>query len=290
MGSGMTRESWPTLGCGVGLRTEHYDLITTQWPAMDWFEAISENFMDSGGRPLAVLEQVRRRYPVALHGVSLSIGSTDPLDARYLDRLAALAHRIEPVSVSDHLCWSGVDGEHLHDLLPLPFTEEAVTHVAGRVEQVQERLGRRILLENVSSYVTYAHSTMPEWEFLTAVATRSGCGLLLDLNNVFVNAFNHQFDPAEYVRAIPGALVGQFHLAGHTDMGAYLFDTHSRPVVEAVWALYRQALAQWGEVSTMIEWDEEIPPFERLAQEADRARGILREVCRRRHAEPLVRG
>ncbi len=269
---------WPSLGCGVGLRSEHYDVITRERPRMDWFEAISENFMDSGGRPLRILEAVRRRYPVALHGVSLSIGSADPLDVHYLERLKALADRIDPAIVSDHLCWTGVEGEHLHDLLPLPFTEEAVRHVAGRVGEVQDILRRRLLLENVSAYVTYRHSTMPEWEFLTAVAERSGCGILLDLNNVYVNAYNHQFDPSEYLRRIPGELIGQFHLAGHTDMGGYLFDTHSRQVSDQVWALYREALTRWGPVTTLIEWDEDIPPFARLAEEADRARAIYVQV------------
>ncbi|MDP3702964.1 MAG: DUF692 domain-containing protein [Candidatus Omnitrophota bacterium] len=280
----MSGRQWPTLGCGVGLRTGHYDVITREWPRVDWFEAISENFMDSGGRPLGILEAVRARYPVALHGVSLSIGSTDPLDSRYLEHLKALADRIDPAIVSDHLCWTGVDGENLHDLLPLPFTEEAVRHVAQRVQQVQEFLGRRILLENVSTYVTFRHSTMPEWEFLTVVAERSGCGVLLDLNNIYVNAYNHQFDPVEYLTHIPGELVGQFHLAGHTDMGGYLFDTHSRPVIDAVWELYRTALARWGPVTTLIEWDEDIPPFERLAEEADRARAIYVQVL---GGEPL---
>lgn len=273
-----SKKQWPVLGCGVGLRAEHYDDILRDWPRMDWFEAISENFMDSGGRPLQILEAVRQRYPVALHGVSLSIGSTDPLDPRYLERLKALADRIEPVIVSDHLCWTGVAQENLHDLLPLPFTEEAIRHVAGRVERVQEVLGRRILLENVSTYVTFRHSTMPEWEFLTAVAERSGCGILLDLNNVYVNAYNHQFDPAEYLRGIPGELVGQFHLAGHTDMGEYLFDTHSTPVIDAVWELYREALTRWGPVTTLIEWDEDIPPLPRLAEEAQTARAIYVQV------------
>jgi uncharacterized protein (UPF0276 family) len=257
----------------VGLRTDHFDVITRDWPPMDWFEVISENFMDSGGRPLHVLEQVRRRYPVGLHGVSLSIGSADPLDGRYLARLNALVERVDPAIVSDHLCWTGVDGEQLHDLLPLPFTEEAVRHVVERVERVQEALGRRILLENVSAYVTYRHSTMPEWEFLTEVARRSGCGLLLDLNNAYVNGRNHHLDPAGFL-TIPGELIGQFHLAGHTDMGAYLFDTHSRPIIDEVWALYRQALERWGPVTTLIEWDEDIPPFERLADEAATARQI----------------
>ncbi len=272
------RKPWPVLGCGVGLRTEHYDLVTRDWPAMDWFEAISENFMDSGGRPLQILDAIRRRYPVALHGVALSIGSTDPLDRTYLARLKALADRIDPAIVSDHLCWAGVDGEQLHDLLPLPFTEEAIRHVASRVGQVQEHLGRKILLENISTYVTYRHSAMPEWEFLTAVAERSGCGILLDLNNIYVNAYNHQFDPAAYLERIPGELVGQFHLAGHTDRGEYLFDTHNAPVLDAVWALYRDALKRWGPVTTLIEWDEDIPPFPRLAEEAEKARAIYVQV------------
>lgn len=275
-------QQWPLLGCGVGLRADHFDVITHDWPPMDWFEAVSENFMDSGGRPLHVLEEVRRRYPVGLHGVSLSIGSCDPLDARYLARLRRLVDRIDPAIVSDHLCWTGVDGEPLHDLLPLPFTEEAIRHVAARVEQVQDALGRRILLENVSAYVTYRHSVMPEWEFLTEVARRSGCGLLLDLNNAYVNGRNHHVDPAAFL-SIPGELIGQFHLAGHTDMGAYLFDTHSRPVINEVWALYRQALARWGPVTTLIEWDEDIPPFEHLAEEAATARAIMNDT--RRHLD-----
>jgi hypothetical protein len=272
------------LGCGVGLRSEHYEVILREWPTVDWFEAISENFMDSGGRPLAVLEQVRARYPVALHGVSLSIGSADPLNRAYLERLKVLADRIDPVLVTDHLCWTGVDGENLHDLLPLPFTREALEHVVRRVQQVQECLGRRILLENVSAYITYRHSEMPEWEFVAQVAKRSGCGVLLDLNNIFVNAYNHQFDPLDYLRAIPGELVGQFHLAGHTPMDGYLFDTHSREVISPVWDLYREALARWGPVSTMIEWDEDIPDFPRLAAEADTARAIYEQAC----ASPAV--
>lgn len=267
------------LGCGVGLRREHYAQVTDAWPAMDWFEAISENFMDSAGRPLHVLEAVRHRYPVALHGVSLSIGTTDPLDLDYLRRLKALADRIQPVSVSDHLCWAGVGGHSLHDLLPLPFTEEALRHVVERVQRVQERLGRRILLENISTYVTFAHSEIPEWEFVAEVARRSGCGLLLDVNNVYVNAFNHQFDPMQYLQALPIEAVRQVHLAGHTDMGEFLFDTHSAPVIEAVWQLYRAALRRFGPVPTMIEWDEGVPAFEVLAREAATARAIQAEAA-----------
>jgi len=275
----MASTGWPKLGCGVGLRTEHYDAITSAWPEMDWFEAVSENFMDCGGRPLHVLEQIRARYPIALHGVSLSIGSTDPLDSQYLSKLRELVDRIDPAIVSDHLCWTGVEGENLHDLLPLPMTEEAVRHVVERVEQVQEKVGRQILLENVSSYVTYTHSAMPEWVFLSEIARRSGCGILLDLNNVFVNATNHAFSAEDYLDGIDPALVGQFHLAGHTAMDGFLFDTHNRPVIDAVWNLYRRALKRFGPVTTLIEWDDDIPAFERLAREADCARHILHEVC-----------
>ena len=262
------------MGCGVGLRREHYDLVIKERPDMDWFEAISENFMDSGGRPIQVLEEVRSHYPVAVHGVSLSIGSVDALNQKYLEHLKELIRRIDPFMVSDHLCWTGVGGENLHDLLPLPFTEEAVDHIVRRVQQVQETIGRKILLENVSTYVTYKHSVMQEWEFLTKIAERSGCGILLDLNNIYVNAFNHKFDPLEYLRAVPGELVGQIHLAGYTDMGDYYFDTHSAPVVDDVWSLYRDALERYGPVSTLIEWDENVPPFEKLSAEANRAREI----------------
>ena len=281
---------WPRLGCGVGLRTEHYEVITRDEPPMDWFETISENFMDSGGRPRQILEAVRRRAPVALHGVSLSIGSTDPLDEGYLARLKALVERINPAIVSDHLCWTGVAGQNLHDLLPLPFTEEALRHIVARVQRVQAVLGRPILLENVSTYVAYQHSTMPEWEFLTAVARQAGCGILLDLNNLYVNAVNHQFDPHDYLAYLPGELVGQFHLAGHTNEGAFLFDTHSRPILDEVWALYREALGRWGPVTTLIEWDADIPPFEYLAEEAAQARAIMTEVCAQPAAVPATVG
>lgn len=266
--------SWPLLGCGVGLRTEHYDKILTERPAVDWFEATSENYMTSGGRPLWVLEQVRREYPVVLHGVSLSIGSIDPLDREYLHRLRALVGRIDPAMVSDHLCWASVERKNLHDLLPLPFTEEALDHIVRRVDEVQTFLGRRILLENVSSYVTFQHSVMPEWQFLSEVARRSGCGILLDINNAYVNAVNHGFDPRDFVRGIPSAAVGYCHLAGHTNMGSWLFDTHSKPVIEPVWALYKEALDLWGKKSTLVEWDEDIPVWDELAAEADRARKI----------------
>lgn len=270
----MKTSSWPKLGCGVGLRTPHYAHITKEWPQVDWFEAITENYMDSGGKPLSILEQIRAHYPVALHGVALSIGSVDPLNERYLQRLKTLAERIDPAIVSDHLCWSGAGGEQLHDLLPLPFTEESIAHVVTRVLKVQDFLKRSILLENVSTYVTYQHSVIPEWEFLSEVARRSGCGILLDLNNIYVNSKNHGFDPYTYLSNIQGEKIGQFHLAGHTDMGTYLFDTHSTPVIEPVWDLYRHAIRQWGQISTLLEWDENIPDWPRLMEERTRAKTI----------------
>lgn len=265
---------FPYLGCGVGLRPQHYGDILDVWPQVDWFEVISENFMVTGGRPLHTLERIRARYPIALHGVSLSIGSTDPLNREYLRQLAALARRFEPTWISDHLCWTGIGGHNLHDLLPLPYTAEALEHVVSRVRQVQDALGRRILLENVSTYIEYRHSVMTEWDFLSAVAERADCGILLDINNVFVSAFNHGFAPGDYLRAIPPARVHQFHLAGYSDRGTFLHDTHDHPVAGAVWELYAQAVERFGRVSTLIEWDERIPPFSVLQAEAACAQTI----------------
>ncbi len=269
-----TSPAWPRLGCGAGLRAEHFDDLLAQSHSVDWLEAITENFMDSGGRPLDVLERLRRDVPIALHGVALSIGSTDPLNEAYLTRLEALARRIEPALITDHLCWSGVAGRSLFDLLPLPYTEEALRHVIRRVSAVQERLGRRILLENPSTYVAFTQSVIPEWEFLTAVAEGADCGLLLDVNNVHVSAFNQGFDARRYIDALPPARIGQIHLAGFTDMGDYLFDTHSAPVHDEVWQLYQHALRRFGSVSTLVEWDAEIPPFARLRDEVEHARQL----------------
>ncbi len=232
--------------------------------------------MDSGGRPLEILTRIRESYPVALHGVALSIGSADPLDPQYLKRLKKLADRIDPFIVSDHLCWNGVEGEVLHDLLPLPLTEEALDHAARRIQQVQDLLQRKFLIENVSTYVTYKHSTMPEWQFLAETARRAGCGILLDLNNIYVNSKNHDFDPEEYLRNVPAELVGQFHLAGHTDMGEFLFDTHKGEIIGPVWRLYEKALELYGPVSTLVEWDAEIPEFSFLLREAEKAKSIYR--------------
>jgi len=270
--------AWPSLGFGVGLRSEHYDLVLSGRPDVDWFEVVTENFMDTGGRPLDVLERVRRDHPVALHGVALSIGSVDPLSERYLENLRALVDRIEPALVTDHLCWTGVDGRSLYDLLPVPYTDEALAHVGARVELVQERLGRPILLENPSTYIEYHASEMPEWEFLAALAGRSGCGILLDVNNVFVTCSNHGHGPARYIDAIPRAAVGQIHLGGFSERGTYLFDTHSRAVSREVWALYAHAVRRFGAVSTLVEWDADVPEFEVLCAEAERARAITSEV------------
>jgi uncharacterized protein (UPF0276 family) len=268
----------PYLGHGVGLRPKHYPQLWDGTARVDWFEAISENYMVEGGRPLAALDRARALAPVVLHGVSLSIGSTDPLDAAYLTALQTLVARIEPAWISDHLCWNGVGGRYAHDLLPLPYTEEALEHVVHRVVAVQERLGRQILVENVSSYLTYTHATLSEWEFLGAVAERADCGLLLDVNNVYVSAANHGFDAEGYLAGLPVDRVGQVHLAGHTDMGRYLFDTHDGPVIEPVWGLYRQAVLRFGRVSTLVEWDDRIPALDVVCAEAERARAAEAEA------------
>ncbi len=265
---------WPRLGFGAGLRAEHYEDVLAGRAHVQWFEANSENYMDTRGRPLAVLEAVRRDFPLALHGVSLSIGSSEPLDEDYLASLRALVERVEPAIVSDHLCWSGVDGRQLFDLLPLPLTEETLAHVVERVARVQDVLGRRILLENPSTYLDWRASTIPEPQFLSELAARSGCGLLLDVNNVYVSSVNLGFDPIAYLDAIPARHVGQVHLAGFSDMGSYLFDTHNRPVSDEVWRLYAYTLECMGPLTTMVEWDDDIPGWSRLAEEVERARVV----------------
>lgn len=263
------------LGFGLGLRKEHFaELLAAPPASIDWFEAISENFMVAGGKPLAVLEHVRRDFPLVLHGVSLSIGGIDPLSADYLDRLQALIERIEPAWVSDHLCWTGVDGVNLHDLLPLPYTQESLAHVAGRVRQVQDRLGRQLVLENPSTYLTAAGNEMSEWEFLAALAEETDCLLLLDVNNVYVSACNHGFDPLRYLAAIPPTRVVQLHIAGHRDVDGFKIDTHDAPVCEAVWALYAQAARRFPAAATLLERDDAIPPLPELIAELDRARAI----------------
>jgi uncharacterized protein (UPF0276 family) len=256
----------------------HYQAVLEDKPDVDWFEVISENYMVDGGNPRRVLRKVRELYPVVMHGVSMSLGSVDPLDEDYLARLSALAKETEPAWISDHLCWSSFGGHRAHDLWPLPFTEEALAHLTTRILAVQERLGRRILVENVSSYVEYAHSTMSEHEFLAALAERADCGLLLDVNNIYVSARNHGFDAHAFLAAIPVGRVGQIHLAGHSDHGTHLLDTHDHPVCDDVWALYREAIARFGRVSTLIEWDDHIPELPRLVEESKRAAAVEKSV------------
>jgi uncharacterized protein (UPF0276 family) len=261
-------------GFGLGLRTQHYEALLTERHAVDWLEVLSENYLIPGGQPIDYLERIRARYPVVMHGVSLSIGSTDPVDREYLKDLRALAQRIEPHWISDHLCWTGVDGRNMHDLLPLPYTEEALALVVARVGEVQDLLGRQLLLENVSSYLSYRESDMTEWEFVREVAERADCALLLDVNNVYVSSVNHGFDPLQYLRAMPPARVRQLHLAGHSDEGGHLIDTHDHPVAPAVWTLYAGALDLFGAVPAMIERDDAIPDLEILVEELDLARAI----------------
>ena len=266
--------SRPYLGYGLGLRKEHYETVLAERPAVDWFEIISENYMVEGGKPLDYLSRIREHYPMVMHGVSLSIGSTEPLDFDYLKRLKALIQRVQPAWFSDHLCWTGVHGVNLHDLMPLPYTEETLQHVADRVSRVQDYMGRRMLLENVSSYVSFSASQMSEWEFLRAVAERADCLILLDINNIHVSAFNHNFDPCSYLAAMPGERVWQIHLAGHTRENNLLIDTHDHPVAEPVFELYAAAVQKFGRVSTMIERDDNIPPLPELLAELEQVRDI----------------
>lgn len=271
-------QEFPYLGHGIGLRPPHYAEVVQTLPAVDWFEVITENFMVAGGNPRQVLRQVRAHYPIVLHGVSLSVGSVDPIDETYLTGLATLAAETEPAWISDHLCWSSFGGHTGHDLWPLPFTEEALAHVVRRVQVVQERLRRRILIENVSSYLEFAHSTLPEWEFLTEVARRADCGLLLDVNNIFVSARNHGFEAAQFLAGVPVDRVKQIHLAGHRDEGTHLLDTHDHPVCDGVWALYRAAVQRFGAVATIIERDDDIPPLAQVIAESRQAAAIEAEV------------
>jgi uncharacterized protein (UPF0276 family) len=274
----------PDLGIGVGLRTVHFPYILKNRPPVDWFEVLSENFMDTEGRPLHVLDQVAERYPVALHGVSLSIGSTDPLDRDYLKKLKALAARTRARWVSDHLCWTGVLGRNVHDLLPMPYTEEALRHTVARVRAVSDLLERPLVLENPSSYVEFAATTMPEWEFLARLAEEADCGLLLDVNNVYVSAFNHGFDADAYVDALPADRIVQYHLAGHTHHGTHIIDTHSDRAVPEVWKLYARACRRTGDVATLYEWDDEIPDFPAVHREAKKAsayRSAVRQAAAR---------
>lgn len=270
----------PYLGFGLGLRVDHYETLLEEPGNVEWLEIVSENYLIPGGRPLKWLEKFRERFPLVMHGVSMSIGSTDPLDDGYLAQLAALAKRIEPMWVSDHLCWTGVQGVNLHDLMPLPYTEEALAHVVDRVRRVQDILGRRILLENVSSYISFAQSQLTEWEFLAAVAERADCMILLDINNVYVSAHNHSFSALDYLDGIPVSRVQQFHLAGHEHGEKLLIDTHDAPIVDSVWDLYIEAVRRFGKVSTMIERDDHIPPLAELQAELNHARLLAAPLLR----------
>lgn len=261
-------------GFGLGLRPPYYEAVASGRPSVDWLEIISENYMIPGGPPLAWLDRIRADYPIAMHGVSLSIGSLDPLDMDYLRQLKALTRRVEPMWVSDHLCWTGLGGVNLHDLLPLPYSEAALDHVVSRIEAVQEYLERQILLENVSSYVQFTDSDMSEWEFLTEVARRADCLLLLDINNVYVSSYNHGFDPDVYIDHIPVERIRQIHLAGHENCGTHIIDTHDAPIVNPVWDLFARAIRRTGPVATMIERDDHFPPLDELLLELDHARSL----------------
>jgi uncharacterized protein len=270
----VNRFSLPNLGIGLGLRTVHYAHILEHQPAVDWFEILSENYMQTRGRPLHFLDRVAERYPIAMHGVSLSIGSTDPLDRAYLTELKVLRDRTRSRWVSDHLCWTGVAGKNTHDLLPVPYTEEALRHVAARVREVQDFLGAPLALENPSTYVEHTSSTMKEWDFLAALAKEADCALLLDVNNIYVSAYNHGFDAKDYLAAVPWDRVVQLHVSGHTNNGTHIVDTHIGPVIDPVWELLGEAYARC-EASVLLEWDAEIPSFEETFADAMRAKEYI---------------
>lgn len=268
----------PFLGFGLGLRTVHYEDILSQKPSVDFFECLTENYMVPGGKPLYYLDKIRADYPVVMHGVSLSLGSTDPLDQDYLKQLKALVARVDPVFLSDHLCWTGVNGLNMHDLLPLPYTEETIAHVVSQIQVVQDYLGRPLLIENVSSYLTYLDSRISEWEFIAEITARSGCYILLDVNNIYVSAYNHGFNPLDYLNAMPRDRVAQIHLAGHTNYGNYILDTHDAPIIPEVLALYAQTIERFGWVSTMIERDDQIPPLADLLDELSHVKAIAEQA------------
>ena len=278
----------PDLGVGVGLRVPHYGHVLSKWPPMAFFEIVSENFMLGGGKPRYHLDRAMERYPIVQHGVSLSIGSPEPLDWDYLAKLKALVRHTKTPWLSDHFCWSGAGGAHLHDLLPLPYTNEAVTRIAERARQVQDYLEVPFALENTSSYLTYTSSTMTEWEFVSAVVEEADVGLMFDVNNVYVSAYNHGFDPYEFVRNVPHERIVQIHLAGHTNLGNLIIDTHSGPVIDPVRDLYRETIELAGPVSTLIEWDDEIPAFDRLIEESVSIRALRDSAMAARTTERRV--
>lgn len=269
----MIENRWglPDLGLGIGLRTTHYETILSEWPSVDWFEIISENFMATGGRPLEMIDRISARYPIVMHGVSMSIGSTDPLDFDYLAELKALADRVDAVWMGDHVCWTGVAGINGHDLFPMPLNEESLAHIVGRIRTVQDYLERPLVLENASTYVTFAADSMSEREFISRMAEEADCALLLDVNNVYVTSRNHDLDPMEFLRGMPLDRVVQIHLAGHTDKGTHCIDTHDGPVIDRVWELYRWVMEHAGDRATLLEWDDDIPEFDVVWSEVKRA-------------------
>lgn len=273
-----TRNSSASInGAGVGLRSAHYQTVLETLPDVPWFEALTDNYMGNGGLPLYYLEKIREHYPITFHGVGLSLGSLDPLNNQYIQKLKERIKRYQPSLVSDHLCWSSYDGIHGNDLFPMPYSQEALNHMVGRIQQVQDALGQRIVVENVSSYVTFQSDEMTEWEFLSEVVKRADCDLLCDVNNIYVSARNHQFDPIEYLKALPHDRIREIHLAGYEDEGTHLLDTHGEAVHPPVWDLYQKAIELIGPVATLIEWDNNIPAFETLHLEAKKAAQILEQ-------------
>jgi len=270
----ISKKLYPNLGFGMGLRTDHYPHILSKWPKIDWFEIISENFMDTDGRPRRVLERILEHYPVVMHGVSLSIGTTDPDNSDYLKKLKKLADLINTPWVSDHLCWTGVAHKNTHDLLPVPYTEEALTHIVNRIKRVQDFLERPLILENPSTYLEFNDSQMEEWEFIARMAEEADCGILLDANNIYVTCYNHRKDPKEYIDAIPTERIAQIHLAGHENCGTHIIDTHDGHVIDEVWALYNYIISRTGPVSTMVEWDADIPEFDVVKTEVEKAQNF----------------
>lgn len=267
-------------GAGIGLRSKHYPDIINKKPDIKWFEVLSENYFGDGGLPLHHLRQIREHYPITLHGVGMSLGSADPLNLDYMAKLKKLADEFQPTYISDHLAWNSIDGRHLHELLPLPYTEESLAHFAERLDQAQDYLNRRILIENPSSYLTFSDSDIPEWEFIKQLAKMTDCGLLLDINNLFVSARNHRFDPLTYLRALPGDRIKEIHLAGYEEQEHFLFDTHGYRVKPPVWALYQFAIERFGPVPTLIEWDTDIPTLDTLMDEAAKADAIMDKVMK----------
>jgi hypothetical protein len=268
----------PFMGFGLGLRPDYYEEILAQKPDLDWFEILTENYLVPGGKPLYYLDKIREHYSIVMHGVSLSLGSTDALDIDYLKQLKALAARVEPAWISDHLCWTGIQGLNVHDLLPIPYTYQAISHIVSRIQQIQEFLGRPILIENVSSYLTYKQSEMTEWAFIVEIVKQAGCYILLDVNNVYVSSVNHLFNPLDFIQAMPAERVAQIHLAGHSNHGDYIIDTHDAPVIQEVWDLYAATIKQLGKISTMIERDDNMPPFIDLLAEINHAKYITEQV------------